>query len=305
MMEINGCFFMKKYGEVEDMNLEINYYHVDVFADEKYAENGLTVVLLKEELAKEKMQMIAKEFKQFETIFLQLTDRNICRARIFTIDEEFDFAGHPILGAGAVIHAAYFEHENAVEVEFVLNNKEVKVTSKKKENKFQVEMNQGISQFSNTISKEETQFFIEALQLTMQNVQEDYLPSVVSNGLPYLIIPLKSGIEKAQIIGDDLEQRLQDVGAKFLYLYQFDVKTGRTWDNINKLEDVATGSAAGPTASYLWKAGCVAKEEVIEINQGQFLQRPSVIKARNDQKTGEVYVAGDVVILAKGYMLDL
>ena len=35
MMEINGCFFMKKYGEVEDMNLEINYYHVDVFADEK------------------------------------------------------------------------------------------------------------------------------------------------------------------------------------------------------------------------------------------------------------------------------
>jgi len=45
---------------------------------------------------------------------------------------------------------------------------------------------------------------------------------------------------------DDLEQRLDRVGAKFVYVFDPTGREGRTWNNAGPIEDVATGSAAGP-----------------------------------------------------------
>ena len=44
---------------------------------------------------------------------------------------------------------------------------------------------------------------------------------------------------------------LHEVGADFVYVLDPDRPEGRTWDNSGLTEDVATGSAAGPTAAYL------------------------------------------------------
>ena len=79
-------------------------YHVDVFSSKSLSGNGLTVVYHEDVMDNQSMQRIAQEFKQFETIFLMQIEEKRFRARIFTVEEELDFAGHPMLGAMATIH---------------------------------------------------------------------------------------------------------------------------------------------------------------------------------------------------------
>ena len=82
-------------------------------------------------------------------------------------------------------------------------------------------------------------------------------------------------------------------------------KQGRTWDNLGLVEDVATGSAAGPVGAYLVKNGFENTDIEIILSQGDFLLRPSKIKitvsSLNDQN--DVYVKGDVCKVAIGQII--
>ena len=54
----------------------------------------------------------------------------------------------------------------------------------------------------------------------------------------------------AVLIVDGATARFLSVsGAKFVYVLDPDRPEGRTWDNAGRVEDVATGSAAGPAAA--------------------------------------------------------
>jgi trans-2,3-dihydro-3-hydroxyanthranilate isomerase len=52
----------------------------------------------------------------------------------------------------------------------------------------------------------------------------------------------------------------------------------RTWDSSRMNEDVATGSAAGPLCAYLVRNGFAKPDQVINISQGKYIGRPSIIK---------------------------
>ena len=80
------------------------FRHVDVFSDQPLSGNGLSVFWDASALTPDLMQRITQEMRQFESIFLtQTEDASTYRARIFTMEEELDFAGHPILGAAGVL----------------------------------------------------------------------------------------------------------------------------------------------------------------------------------------------------------
>ena len=81
--------------------LDLGYLHVDVFSRRAFQGNGLVVVLDAENLSTAVMQELTREVRQFETAFLAGVDLpgRSARLRIFTEDEELDFAGHPVLGA--------------------------------------------------------------------------------------------------------------------------------------------------------------------------------------------------------------
>ena len=87
--------------------LDHEFRHVDVFSRKALRGNGLVVVLDAADLSTETMQAITKEVRQFETSFLAGVDvaGRTARLRIFTEDEELDFAGHPVLGSAAVLHS--------------------------------------------------------------------------------------------------------------------------------------------------------------------------------------------------------
>jgi trans-2,3-dihydro-3-hydroxyanthranilate isomerase len=122
---------------------------------------------------------------------------------------------------------------------------------------------------------------------------------VVSTGLPYLIVPISRGLERARIVAEDFEERLASVGAKFVHVLDPEAREGRTWDNAGAVEDVATGSAAGPAAAYLAAHGLSREDEAIVIHQGRFLGRPSRIAVTPDGR-GELWVGGPVAPVARG-----
>lgn len=275
------------------------YYHVDVFSSMSLSGNGLTVVMHDEDISNQKMQDIAREFKQFETIFIKQTGEDHFRARIFTVQEELDFAGHPVLGAVAVVNEHLY-HGGKIEVEFELNKKTIKVTSEQKSGYYCSSMNQGTAEFIGTVPDDKRITYLDALGLSVEDLHETLPMQVVSTGLRYLLIPLRSGLEKARIRIDNFEEKLSEVGAKFVYVFDVAGMEGRTWDNFGEVEDVATGSAAGPMGAYLWKSGVCSKDKEIIINQGRFTGRPSILRVDYIENTSEIMVSGDVKIIADG-----
>jgi PhzF family phenazine biosynthesis protein len=127
---------------------------------------------------------------------------------------------------------------------------------------------------------------------------------VISTGLPYLIIPISpSALSRARIEATDLEFLLGSQGAKFVLVLDVDGREVRTWDNLGQVEDVATGSAAGPAAAYLLRHGFADAASPIVLSQGRFAGRPSKILVVSD-KAGNLLVSGQVWPVCHG-ALDL
>src|SRR6185312_1438562 len=81
------------------------FCHVDVFTRTPFSGNGLAVFPESAGLSTTQMQLITQEMRQFESIFVFATeDAHEVVARVFTVEEELDFAGHPVLGAACVLH---------------------------------------------------------------------------------------------------------------------------------------------------------------------------------------------------------
>jgi predicted PhzF superfamily epimerase YddE/YHI9 len=74
---------------------------------------------------------------------------------------------------------------------------------------------------------------------------------------------------------------------------------GRTWDNAGRVEDVATGSAAGPAAGYLMHHGVGPAGQPLVIHQGRFTGRPSTIEVRPGPD-GRLWVGGPAAPVAAG-----
>lgn len=278
------------------------YYHVDVFSKGPFTGNGLTVLLLESFPQEGLMQKIAQEMKQFETIFLVREHGKKFAARIFTVEEELDFAGHPLLGAAAVLQKEFYPDEEAVELIFHLREKDVVVESAliERGREYRCCMNQGMAEMLGTIETSKYPELIEPLNLSLEDLAPGYPLEVISTGLPYLLVPVRQGLERTGIFTKDYESRLQSVGAKFVYILDMNRMEGRTWDNLGKVEDVATGSAAGPAGAYLYGHGVCSKEEEIVLHQGRFLERDSEILVCRDRETDVVLVSGTVTVLAVG-----
>jgi PhzF family phenazine biosynthesis protein len=270
----------------------------DVFSNKKLSGNGLTVFYDYECLNSTEMLSWTQEMRQFESIFVSSSNGSY-RARIFTVEEELDFAGHPIIGLAAHLHEESGKNEQQ-EWTIDLNKKSVKLKTEKVGAYYHAAMEQGEAQYIYTLNKNEAQEVLLSLNLSIENLS-DYPMEVVSTGLPYLIVPITSGIEKAKISVDNFEQLLARFGAKFVYVLDISAFEGRTWDNAGLVEDIATGSAAGPAAAYLTKHQLASTDQEFILSQGRFLGRASEIQVYVASKLNakpSVWVSGDVIKVA-------
>ena len=284
----------------------IPYYHVDVFADRPFWGNGLTVFTEAEGLSKTAMLKLTQEMRQFESIFLERIDANKVRAHIFTCEEELDFAGHPILGAAATLHDLYKSEQQKAEWEFILNKKTVNVITEVQEHSYKATMNQGQATFGQALNDDETKWLLDSINLNKDDLYPGCYPAIVSTGLPYLIVPLgKNGLQ-AKIRISDLEEKIRAIGAMFVGILEIPTLSIRTWDNLGLVEDIATGSLAGPSGAYLVKKGFQKSNSLISLKQGENLGRPSRLDVKvttASVELGDIYVSGNVCKVSQSILL--
>jgi trans-2,3-dihydro-3-hydroxyanthranilate isomerase len=278
------------------------YYHVDVFSDKPFFGNGLTVFTESEGLSKASMLTLTQEMRQFESTFLRLIEGNKYRANIFTCQEELDFAGHPTLGAAAVLHDQYQTESETAEWEFVLNKKTVEITTRKEDGNYKARMNQGKAEFGMVLNEQQTSWLLKSLSLNENDLYPGCSPLVVSTGLPYLIVPLQQNGFKAKICITDLEEKIRAWGAMFIGILEIPTLSIRTWDNLGAAEDIATGSLAGPSGAFLVKHGFYQQGATIQINQGHNLGRPAKLMVEVDSNA-DVYVSGYVCKISENMLV--
>jgi hypothetical protein len=177
------------------------------------------------------MQDLTREVRQFETVFLAGVDLlgRSARLRIFTEDEELEFAGHPVLDAAAVLHtllpAPDAEEIWALEVA----EQTVEVRTRGADRWVDATMDQGVPQIGPAIAGELAQAYRDALNLSQARLHSALPMQVVSTGLPYLTVPVQAGLERARISHPGFEGLLGASAAKFVYVLDPDRPEGRTW----------------------------------------------------------------------------
>jgi len=290
----------------------MDFQHADVFAEAPYTGNSVTVFMTEgRPLPPGQMLAITQEFRHFESIFLApvtAEDESRWRARVFDQTEELDFAGHPLLGAAAVLHDR-LGGGPARQWTIHLPAKTVTVQTTRGAAGFRGTLDQGRPQFGRVVAGAEMDPVLDGLGLSQADLVRGLYPAVVSTGLRYLVIPVTAAaLARFAITAADFAARLAAVGAQYSYLLDPVALEGRHWTNDGRIEDVATGSAAGTAGAYLARAGRVALNKPFVLNQGRFTGRPSQLQVEPRGSNGEVetvLVGGHVAMVAAGTLRSL
>lgn len=281
------------------------FHHVDVFTPRPYSGNSLAVFPDASGITANQMEAITKELRHFESIFLQPTpDDSTYHARVFDLIEELDFAGHPVIGAGCVLHAL---RGSAVMERWTIQLKARTVTVETERRGpalYTGVLDQGSAEFVATPDSVMRDEIATWFSLSAADLDPDLAPEVVSTGLRYLVLPVRSdALARARIAPADLDLKLARLGAQFAYLLDPRALEGRHWNNDGRVEDVATGSGAGCVVAYLLRHGRVRDGETVTLQQGRFVGRPSEITMRaygSGTRVRSVEVGGDVALVGEG-----
>jgi trans-2,3-dihydro-3-hydroxyanthranilate isomerase len=287
----------------------MDFQHVDVFADAPFTGNSVTVFLGSGTLAAGQMLAITREFRHFESIFLRpAADQARWQARVFDLVEELDFAGHPVLGAAAVLHD-HFGGGATRRWTIELPAKTVTAQTTRVGAVFRATLDQGRPAYGQTITGAAAAPILDGIGLCAADLVPGLDPAVVSTGLRYLVIPVSApALARAAITAADFARRLAAVGAQFAYLLDPDGVEGRHWTNDGRTEDIATGSAAGTVGAYLARAGRAVLNRPFVLRQGRFTGRPSQIQVEPRGSAGEIaqiLVGGQVALVARGTLRSL
>lgn len=289
----------------------LDYFLCDVFTRRALSGNPLAVFPDAGELSEEQMQAIAREMNLSETAFVMrrntLTEAaRGYRVRIFTVQEELPFAGHPTLGTAAVIRRFVAENRRVGTVRLEENAGVVPVEfddGESTEEALYGEMTQPAAELGRIHGRE---LVAAALGLDAWDLSPDLAPQTVSTGMPCCVVALR-GVDQLKYMrlnAAKAAEALKATGAMFLYAIARE--SAGEWQARMQFyggEDAATGSAAGCATAYLVGNGVEPAEKKILFRQGLAIARPSEIYGRarvEEGKVREVRVAGCTVFVARG-----
>jgi trans-2,3-dihydro-3-hydroxyanthranilate isomerase len=268
---------------------KLSMVQVDVFTDRALTGNSLAVFLDGRGLSTEHMQALAREMNLSETTFILPGDaaaektRGV-RVRIFTVQEELPFAGHPTLGTAFVLRGEAGASAAPEEVRLDLNVGTVPV-------RFSEEPAQAVF---GEMTQKDPEFGavhdVDAVARLTNLANADFDTSApiqnVSTGLPYTMVPLRSlkAMENLRLDLDRSAEYLARSGGKFFYFVCRETVDPKARLHARMIfyngDDPATGSAAGCCAAWMVAHGVAASEERVLIEQGLEMRRPSRIFVR-------------------------
>ncbi len=290
---------------------KLPFTQFDVFTSRPLEGNPLAVFHDGTGLSDSDMQAIAREMNLSETTFIfprdpeTEHDRGV-RVRIFTVQEELPFAGHPTLGT-----AFFLRGKSGVpEIRLDLNVGTIPVRFEDPPGQPAFgEMTQRDPEFG---AIHDRQTIAEVTGIPATEIDSDLPIQTVSTGTPFTMVPLRSleAIRRLNINQQRASEYLARSGGKFFFCV-----TRETVDSSARLharmlfyngEDPATGSASGCCAAWMVQHGMARPDERVLIEQGIEMRRPSRIfvrASRSNDRVVNVRVGGNVVEVLRGELL--
>jgi trans-2,3-dihydro-3-hydroxyanthranilate isomerase len=259
-------------------------------------------------LSDDEMQAIAKEMNLSETTYILPRDAQTekergIRVRIFTVQEELPFAGHPTLGTAFALRG----NSGAAEIRLELNVGTIPVTFEDKPGQPAFgEMRQNDPVFGQI---HDVKKIAEVTGIPLADIDPEFPVQTVSTGVPFTILPLRGleQIRRLEINQSHASKYLSASGGKFFFCV-----SRETVDRAARLharmlfyngEDPATGSASGCAAAWMVQHGIAKPDERVLIEQGIEMKRPSRIfvrASRSNDRVVNVRVGGNVVEVLRG-----
>ncbi len=287
--------------------IRLPFVNIDVFTANPLEGNQLAVFTDAGALSTEQMQRIAKETNYSETTFVvprsfEETKAQGHRVRIFTVNEELPFAGHPTLGTAWVLRGT----GGADEIVLDLNVGKIHVRFSSENGQLFGEMQQRNPEFGQLHAFEDV---ARATGLKLEDIVSDVPIHSVSTGMMFVIVPI-ARLATMQNLTLDLnraQQYLDKTDGKFFYFVCRETVDPKARLHSRMIfyngEDPATGSASGCTAAWMVKHGVAQSDERVLIEQGIEMKRPSRIFVRatkNGDQVINVRVGGQAVEVARG-----
>ena len=302
--------------------MRLPFHTLDVFTDEAFGGNPLGIFPDAAHLPTRLMQKIAREMNLSETVFLgpPETAEGTARVRIFTPAVEVPFAGHPTVGSAIFLasRGAGAGGAGAKEATLVLEEDVGPVP-------VEVRLQDGravFARFTTALLPEHRPCphapadLAAMVGLEPADVRVEGLsPEMVSCGLPYLVVPVRSldAIRRATL--DTARWRAMVAGgwAHHVYLVCPEAESEGVDLHVRMFapgsgvpEDPATGSAAAALGGYLSNVDG-AEEATLSwtVEQGAECGRPSLLHVEADRSGGAttaVRVGGSAVEVSDGVM---
>jgi trans-2,3-dihydro-3-hydroxyanthranilate isomerase len=284
------------------------FVQVDVFTARPLEGNQLAVFTDGRGLSDDEMQRIARETNFSETTFVlpreaALERERGVRVRIFTVDEELPFAGHPTLGTATCLRGS----SGRPLVELELNIGKIPVSFEERENGLAFgEMRQRDPEFGRVHPREA---IAPITGLAVDDIRDDVPVQTVSTGVAFTIVPIRSlaKLQNMRLNAQAVADYQAKSDSKFFYFVSTETVNPEARLHARMIfyggEDPATGSAAGCAAAWMAAYGISESNERVLIEQGIEARRPSEIFVRA-QKDGErvsnARVGGHAVEIARG-----
>jgi trans-2,3-dihydro-3-hydroxyanthranilate isomerase len=300
-------------------NSPLDYALVDVFAENPLEGNQLAIFTDATGLTTGQMQALARETNLAETTFI-LPARDPwsellhgVRVRIFTVQEELPFAGHPTLGTAAWLYWNHPTLRGAGEITLSLDAGPIKVQFEAPSGDQPGDqpgvfgrMQQRNPIFGAVHSHEQV---ARVIGVELDDLDPNLPIQTVSTGLPFCIVPLRSmeAIARLCIPQAAAQAYLAGTDAKFFYCTT-PAAAGSGADFHSRMqfyngEDPATGSASGCAIAWLVRHGVVPGGRPTIFEQGVEIRRPSRIHVQATlagEDVSDVYVGGRTIAVATG-----
>lgn len=290
--------------------VNLPFYIVDVFAQSKYAGNQLAVVADAGYLSDREMLAIAKEMNYSETTFIR--DRQPHNGgydvRIFTPEKELPFAGHPTLGTAYILQQEIIDCPS----EIILLNLKAGQIPVQLQGTDLLWMRQNHPTFGQCF---EVGDLAGVLNLEPDNIDSKFPIQAVSTGIPFIIVPLKTheSLQKIRVNRDKYFEFIDNIAVQAILVFCPETYSAENDLSVRVFaecwgipEDPATGSANGCLAGYLVEYAYWGDRAVdARVEQGYEMGRPSLLflKAQKKEDGIEVFVGGNVVMVAKGELV--
>jgi trans-2,3-dihydro-3-hydroxyanthranilate isomerase len=296
------------------MSVSYEFVQLDVFTRTPLTGNPLAIFTDARGLTDQQMQSLAREMNLSETTFVlprepQVEAEEGKRVRIFTVEEELPFAGHPTLGTALYLHSTAASREIVLDLNVGKIGVRFSTDSDHRRNRVAGdvfgEMRQRDPEFGPTLPPDKV---ASVLGTDGGEIAAGRPSQIVSTGLPFAIVPIRDSKTLANLKPDlaKVGALLEGTGARFCYFIsperqdQLEVRARMFFYGG---EDPATGSAAGCAVSWMVRHGVAKSDEQIVIYQGVEARRPSEIfvrATRKGEKVINVRVGGYAVEVLRG-----